>query len=129
MFRFSDRVTMTTSSSFPIQFYQVISFRSSLATFKFSKQTQIFRKEYLMEKIAAFSALQIGSAYKNIHSRVRSSFCKDHHSCINTTDPLTGRSELGAHRHVAVTEKRDGLKRQGKFYKTIKARSVPEKRI
>lgn len=62
-----------------------------------------------MEKTAAFSDLQIGSAYKNIHSRVRSCFCKDHHSCINTNDPLTGRSELRVHRYMAVTEKRDGL--------------------
>lgn len=82
-----------------------------------------------MQKTAAFSALQIGSAYKNIHSRVRSCFCKDHHSCINTTDPLTGKNELGAHSHMGVTEKTDGLKRQGKFYKTKKVRSLPEERI
>lgn len=82
-----------------------------------------------MEKIAAFSALQIGSAYNNIHSRVRSCFCKDHHSCINTADPLAGRSELRVHRYMAVAKKKDGLKTQGKFYKITKARSLPEERI
>lgn len=33
------------------------------------------------------------------------------HSCINSTDPLTGRRELRMHRYVAVTGKRVELKR------------------
>lgn len=39
-----------------------MSFRSSLATSKFTKQMQISREQYLMT--AAFSAFLIGSAYK-----------------------------------------------------------------
>lgn len=85
---------------------------------KFSKQTQIFREQYLTEKIAASSSLHIGSAHKNTHSRVTSCFCEDHHSCIIITDPLTGKRELRAHRCVAVTEKRDGLNRHSRFYKS-----------
>lgn len=41
-----------------------MSFRSSLATSKFSKQMQLSRERYLMEKNAAFSAFWTGSAYK-----------------------------------------------------------------
>lgn len=94
MFRFSDRMKITISHLHShYKFYQVISFRSSSATSTFSEQTQIFRERYLMGKIAVFSAFQIGLAYKNSHSRVMGCFCKDH-SCINTTDPLTGRREL-----------------------------------
>lgn len=80
---------------------------------------QITGEHYLTEKTAVFSALQIVSAHKNIHSRARSCFCKDHHSSINTADPLTGRSQLGEYRYMAVTEKRDGLKRQGEFIKLL----------
>lgn len=120
MFRFSDRITMTISHPHSqYKFYKVISFRSSSATFKFTKRTQIFREQYLMDKKTVFSALQIGSAYEKSHSRIMGRFCKDH-SCINTTDPLTGRRELRMHRYVAVTGKRVGLKRQGKFKKNIK---------
>lgn len=74
------------------KFYKVISFTSSSATFKFTKWTQIFREQYLMNEKTVFSALQIGSAYENSHSTIMGCFCKDH-SCINTTDPLTGRTQ------------------------------------
>lgn len=41
-----------------------MSFRTSLATSKFSKQMQISREQYLMEKIAVFAAFWTGTAYK-----------------------------------------------------------------
>lgn len=105
------------------KFYKIISFTSRSAIFKFTKRTQIFRKQYVMDQKTVFSALQICSAYENRHSRIMGCFCKDH-SCINTTDPLTGRRELRMHRYVAVTGKRVRLKRQGE----LKTWKIPSRR-
>lgn len=117
MFKFSDRITMTISHPHSqYKFYKVISFTSSSARFKFTKRTQIFREQCVMDQKTVFSALQIGSAYENSYSRIMGCFCKEH-SCINTTDPLIGRRELRMHRCVAVTGKRVGLKRRGTLKK------------
>lgn len=78
--------------------------------------------------IAAFSAFWTGSAYKTTILESEAASAK------TTTAVLTlliyYQEEMNSEcTDLAVTDKRDGLKRQGKLYKTIKATYLPEERI